>query len=72
MTMMRESAKYDVLGYQWGKMTDRRSVNIPWVKQIFTKENDMENDETKRYQEDLYLFLGEVSEWFGEEEEGGS
>jgi len=32
------------------------------VKQIFTKENDMENDETKRYQEDLYLFLGEVSE----------
>ena len=22
MTMMRKSAKYDVLGYQWGKMTD--------------------------------------------------
>ena len=54
--MMRKSAKYDVLGYQWGKMTHRRRVYIPWVKQIFTKENDMENDETKRYQADLDLF----------------
>ena len=58
MTMMRQSSKNDVLGYQWGKMTDRRSVNIPLVKQIFTKADDMENDETKRYQADLDLFRG--------------
>ena len=58
MIMMRKSAKNDVLGYQWGKMTDRRSVNIPLVKQIFTKADDMENDESKRYQADLDLFRG--------------
>ena len=56
--MMRKSAKNEVLGYQWGKMTDRRSVNIPLVKQIFTKVDDMENDESKRYQADLDLFRG--------------
>ena len=56
MIMMRKSAKNEVLGYQWGKMTDRRSVNIPLVKQIFTKADDMETDETKRYQADLDLF----------------
>ena len=56
MIMMRKSAKNDVLGYQWGKITDRRSVNIPWVKQIFTKENNMEHDEYNRYQADLDLF----------------
>ena len=58
MKMMRKSAKYDVLGYQWGKMTDRRSVSIPWVKQISTKADDMENDKSKRYQVDLDLFVG--------------
>jgi len=42
-------------------MTDSRSVNIPWVEQIFTMANDMENDETKRYQADLDLFGG--SQW---------
>ena len=36
-----------------------------WVKKIFTHANDMKNDETKRYQADL----GEISQWFGEEEE---
>ena len=56
--MMRKSAKNDVSGYQWGKMTDRRSVNIPLVKQIFTKADNMENDESKRYQADLDLFRG--------------
>ena len=45
-------------------------MNMPWAKQIFTKENDMENDETKRYQADLDPFR-EVSEWFGKWEEGG-
>ena len=58
MIVMRKSAKNDVLGYQWGKMTDRRSVNIPLVKQIFTKADDMENDESKRYEADLDLFRG--------------
>jgi len=29
---------------------------------VFTKANDMENDDTKRCQVDLDLFLGEVSE----------
>lgn len=55
MTTMRTSAKY-VLGYQWGKMIQRRSVYIPGVKQIFTKANDMENNEIKRHQADLDLF----------------
>ena len=58
MIMMRQSAENEVLGYQWGKMTDRRSVNIPLVKQIFTKADDMETDESKRYQADLDLFRG--------------
>ena len=56
--MMRKSTKNDVIGYQWGKMTDRRIMNIPLVKQIFTKADDMENDEIKRYQADLDLFRG--------------
>ena len=30
------------------------------MKHIFTKANDMENDETKRYQADLDLFLGKL------------
>ena len=58
MIMIRKSAKNEVLGYQWGKMTDRRSAIIPLVKQIFTKADDMENDESKRYQADLDLFRG--------------
>ena len=58
MIMMRKSAKNEVLGYQWGKMYDRRSLNIPLVNQIFTKADDMENDESKRYQADLDLFRG--------------
>ena len=44
-------------------------MNNPWVKQIFTKATDMENDEIKRNQAGLDLF-GEISKWFGEEEEG--
>ena len=51
-------------------MIHRGSMNMPWAKQIITKANDMENDETKRYQEDLDPFR-EVSEWFGKWEEGG-
>ena len=39
------------------------------MKQIFTKTNDMLNDETKRNQADLDLF-GEISKWLGELEEG--
>ena len=58
MIMMRKSTKNDVLGYQWGKMTDRRSVNIPLLKHIFTKADDMEHDESKRYQADIDLFMG--------------
>jgi len=38
------------------------------VKQIFTKRNGMEHDETKRKQADPALF-GEISKWIGELEE---
>ena len=37
-------------------MPHRGEMDNPWVKQIFTKANDMENDETKRNQADLDLF----------------
>ena len=40
------------------------------MKQIFTKVNDMENDETKRYQVDLDLFLGKLVNDLGEMEKG--
>ena len=40
------------------------------MKQIFTKVNDMENDETKRYQADLDLFLGKLVNDLGEMEKG--
>jgi len=40
------------------------------VKQIFTQANDMENDETKRYQADLDLFLGKLVNDLGEMEKG--
>ena len=36
----------------------------------FMKVNDMENDETKRYQADLDLFLGKLVNDLGEMEKG--
>ena len=40
------------------------------MKQIFTKANDMENDETKRYQADLELFLGKLVNDLGKKKKG--
>ena len=40
------------------------------MKQIFTKVNDIGNDETKRYQADLDLFLGKLVNDLGEREKG--
>ena len=40
------------------------------MKKIFTKANDMENDETKRYQADLDLFLGKLVNDLGKRKKG--
>ena len=40
------------------------------MKQIFTKVNDMENDETKRYHANLDLFLGKLVNDLGKRKKG--
>jgi len=55
--MSREVLSVLILGLQ-GRMIHRGRVYFPWVKQILTKANDMEHDESKRHQADLDLFRG--------------
>ena len=57
MTMSRKALSVLILGLQ-GRMIHRGRVYFPWVKQILTKANDMEHDESKRHQADLDLFRG--------------
>ena len=40
------------------------------MKQIFPQANDMENDETKRHQADLDLFLGRLVNDLGKRKKG--
>ena len=55
--MSKKALCVQILGLQ-GKMIQRGRVHFPWVKQILTKANDMEHDESKRHQADLDLFRG--------------
>ena len=58
MEMTRKRWVSEILGFKGEIELCRESIDPPWVKQIFTKVNDMENDETKRYQADIDLFRG--------------
>ena len=58
MTSDKKALSMCTLGFLKEAMISKGSMNIAWVKQIFTRVNYYENDEKESYQADLDLSRG--------------